>query len=42
MKMPGAKMVVEALKKEGVEAAFGYPGGTIMPFFDFLHREVFA
>ena len=39
MKMPGAKMVVEALKKEGVEAAFGYPGGTIMPFFDFLHRE---
>jgi acetolactate synthase-1/2/3 large subunit len=39
MKMPGAKMVVEALKKEGVEVVFGYPGGTIMPFFDFLHRE---
>jgi acetolactate synthase-1/2/3 large subunit len=39
MKMPGAKMVVEALKREGVEAVFGYPGGTIMPFFDFLHRE---
>ena len=32
-------MVVEALKREGVEAIFGYPGGTIMPFFDFLHRE---
>ncbi len=39
MKMPGAKMVVEAFKKEGVEVVFGYPGGTIMPFFDFLHRE---
>jgi acetolactate synthase-1/2/3 large subunit len=39
MKMPGAKMVVEALKKEGVEVVFGYPGGTIMPVFDFLHRE---
>ncbi len=32
-------MVVEALKREGVEVVFGYPGGTIMPFFDFLHRE---
>jgi acetolactate synthase-1/2/3 large subunit len=39
MKMPGAKMVVEALKHEGVEVVFGYPGGTIMPFFDFIHRE---
>ena len=38
MRMPGAKMVVEALKREGVEVVFGYPGGTIMPFFDFLHR----
>ena len=39
MRMPGAKMVVESLKREGVEVVFGYPGGTIMPFFDFLHRE---
>ena len=39
MRMPGAKMVVEALKHEGVEVVFGYPGGTIMPFFDFIHRE---
>ena len=38
MRMPGAKMVVEALGREGVEVVFGYPGGTIMPFFDFLHR----
>jgi acetolactate synthase-1/2/3 large subunit len=39
MRIPGAKMVIEALKREGVEVVFGYPGGTIMPFFDFLHRE---
>jgi acetolactate synthase-1/2/3 large subunit len=39
MKMQGAKMVVEALKREGVEVVFGYPGGTIMPFFDCLSRE---
>jgi acetolactate synthase-1/2/3 large subunit len=39
MKMQGAKMVVEALKREGVEVIFGYPGGTIMPFFDFLSHE---
>ena len=38
MRMPGAKMVIEALGREGVEVVFGYPGGTIMPFFDFLHR----
>jgi len=37
--MPGAKMMVEALKNEGVDVMFGYPGGTIMPFFDSLHRE---
>ena len=32
-------MMVEAFKREGVEVVFGYPGGTIMPFFDFMHRE---
>jgi acetolactate synthase-1/2/3 large subunit len=32
-------MMVEALKNEDVEVIFGYPGGTIMPFFDSLHRE---
>jgi methylmalonyl-CoA mutase cobalamin-binding subunit len=25
--MTGAKMVVEALKEQGVEVVFGYPGG---------------
>ncbi len=36
MKMTGAKAIVEALKREGVENIFGYPGGVIMPFYDAL------
>jgi len=37
MKMTGAKIVIEALKKEGVEVAFGYPGGVVLPLFDELY-----
>ena len=34
--MNGAQIVVEALKKQGVEYIFGYPGGACMPIFDAL------
>ena len=34
--MNGAQIVVEVLKKEGVEYIFGYPGGACMPIFDAL------
>ena len=34
--MNGAQIVVEALKREGVEYIFGYPGGACMPIFDAL------
>ena len=34
--MNGAEIVVEVLKKEGVEYIFGYPGGACMPIFDAL------
>ncbi|MGA1599321.1 MAG: biosynthetic-type acetolactate synthase large subunit [bacterium] len=34
--MNGAQVVVEALKREGVECIFGYPGGACMPIFDAL------
>jgi acetolactate synthase I/II/III large subunit len=37
MKMTGAKILIEALKKEGVEAMFGYPGGQVLPIFDQLY-----
>ena len=35
-RMNGAQIVVEALKKQGVEYIFGYPGGACMPIFDAL------
>ena len=35
--MNGAQWLVQALEAEGVDALFGYPGGTIMPFYDALH-----
>ncbi|MBT3213549.1 MAG: biosynthetic-type acetolactate synthase large subunit [Deltaproteobacteria bacterium] len=34
--MNGAQIVVEVLKKQGVEYIFGYPGGACMPIFDAL------
>lgn len=37
MKMTGAKILIESLKKEGVEVIFGYPGGVVLPIFDQLY-----
>uniref|UniRef100_UPI0025CC5F3C thiamine pyrophosphate-binding protein n=1 Tax=uncultured Xanthomonas sp. TaxID=152831 RepID=UPI0025CC5F3C len=32
----GARWLTQALEAEGVDTLFGYPGGTIMPFYDAL------
>lgn len=32
----GARLIVEALEREGVTTVFGYPGGAIMPLYDAL------
>ncbi len=32
----GARWLTKALEAEGVDTLFGYPGGTIMPFYDAL------
>ena len=37
MKMTGAKILIECLKREGVEIIFGYPGGQVLPIFDQLY-----
>ncbi|MGC9141854.1 MAG: biosynthetic-type acetolactate synthase large subunit [Caldimicrobium sp.] len=37
--MTGARMVIEALKKEGVEIVFGYPGGAIIDVYDELYKN---
>ena len=36
MKLTGAQIVWESLKKEGVSLVFGYPGGAILPTYDAL------
>ncbi len=38
-KMNGAKILIESLKKEGVGAVFGYPGGQALPLFDALYHS---
>ncbi|AXF78872.1 acetolactate synthase 2 catalytic subunit [Erwinia tracheiphila] len=35
--MNGAQWVVQALRIQGVETVFGYPGGAIMPVYDALY-----
>ena len=32
--MTGAEMVVEALKDQGADTLFGYPGGAVLPIYD--------
>ena len=36
-KVKGAKAILMALREEGVDTIFGYPGGAIMPIYDELH-----
>lgn len=36
-RMSGANMLVEALKREGVELIFGYPGGAVLTIYDALY-----
>ena len=37
--MTGAKMVVQALKDQGVEIVFGYPGGAVLPIYDEIFQQ---
>ncbi len=37
--MSGAKMVVQALKEQGVEVVFGYPGGAVLPIYDEIFQQ---
>lgn len=38
MKMNGARIMLECLKKEGVDTVFGYPGGTVINIYDELYN----
>ena len=37
--MTGAEMVVRALKDQGVEHVFGYPGGAVLPIYDEMFQQ---
>jgi acetolactate synthase-1/2/3 large subunit len=39
--MTGAEMVVRALRDQGVETIFGYPGGAVLPIYDALFHQDF-
>jgi len=37
--MTGAEIVVQALKDQGVDTLFGYPGGAVLPIYDALYSS---
>jgi acetolactate synthase-1/2/3 large subunit len=37
--MTGAQMVVQALKDQGVDTVFGYPGGAVLPIYDAIFQQ---
>ncbi|NCO16500.1 MAG: acetolactate synthase 3 large subunit, partial [Alphaproteobacteria bacterium] len=38
-KMTGAEIVVKALRDQGVEVVFGYPGGAVLPIYDEIFKQ---
>jgi len=41
LKLKGAEIIIEALKKENVEVVFGYPGSAVIPIFHYLFNAPF-
>ncbi len=39
MKITGAEILIESLKKEGVDTVFGIPGGVVLQIFEALYHE---
>ncbi|MEE9423777.1 MAG: acetolactate synthase 3 large subunit [Methylococcales bacterium] len=39
MELSGAEIVIQALKDEGVEHVFGYPGGAVLHIYDALFQQ---
>ncbi|MEM6742469.1 MAG: acetolactate synthase 3 large subunit [Pseudomonadota bacterium] len=37
--MTGAQIVVQALKDQGVDTVFGYPGGAVLPIYDEIFKQ---
>lgn len=41
MKITGSKALLRALREEGTDTIFGYPGGAVIPVYDALYDEEF-
>ncbi len=39
MELSGGEVLMEALKEEGVEMVFGYPGGAVLHIYDALYQQ---
>lgn len=37
--MTGAELMIKALKDQGVDTIFGYPGGAVLPLYDALFKQ---
>ncbi len=37
--MTGADMVIQALRDQGVDTVFGYPGGAVLPIYDAIFQQ---
>ena len=37
--MTGARMAIEALRDQGVDTVFGYPGGAVLPIYDEIFQQ---
>src|ERR1700743_2787479 len=37
--MTGAEIIIRALKDQGVDTIFGYPGGAVLPIYDALFKQ---
>ena len=35
----GAEVLLRALKEQGVEVIFGYPGGAVLPIYDAIFQQ---
>ena len=38
VRITGAEAVIKCLLEEGVDLAYGYPGGAIMPVYDEIYK----
>lgn len=39
VEMTGAEMVLQALRDNGVDTLFGYPGGAVLPIYDEIYQQ---